>query len=88
MFRCLVMKKIEITIGDFFFCDVVFFINIDLFLEKIPGLETLVGKISDSISGMFLSNTFLSLSLCLIYPVFVFTALEVYLVSFFFSFFN
>ena len=56
-FLCLVMKKIEITIGCFPLRRV-FFVNIDIILEKIPGLESLVEKISESISGKFLSNTF------------------------------
>ena len=47
-------------------------------VDKIPGLEPLVEKISDTISGKFSSNAVLSpLTLCLICLVFVLTALEV-----------
>jgi hypothetical protein len=54
------MKKIEITIGDFFypfrFSRVI--VLMQRSVEKIPGLEALVQKISDSISSKSFSKTY------------------------------
>ena len=51
------MKKIEKMIGDSFFLWLFFHkqlcVDLLFFVEKIPGLESLVAKISDSISGKF-----------------------------------
>lgn len=51
-FKKTVVKKIEITIGNLFIfwmgCLCIIFI---FFVEKIPGLEALVEKLMDSISG-------------------------------------